>query len=339
MQRSWHSLIRPKRIEVDEVTHTRSYGEFTCQPLERGFGITLGNALRRVMLSSIQGAAIVSVKIEGVLHEYSTIPGVKEDVTDVILNLKGVRLRLHQDGPRVIHVDTLKEGIITASDIATDGTVEVLNSDHHIATLSGTHRLKMEMVVKDGKGYVPAKKERALDQPEGTINVDAVFSPIKKVNYTVTHARVGQIADYDRLVMEVWTDGSVLPEDALAFAAKILKGQLEIFINFDEVDEEVPHEIIKEKESVNENLRRHVDDLELSVRSANCLKNAGINYIGELVQKTEAEMLKTKNFGRKSLNEIKEILSEMGLSFGIKLDVQPWEKDEKKEEESVIPLE
>ena len=339
MQRSWHSLIRPKRIEVDEVTHTKSYGEFTCQPLERGFGITLGNALRRVMLSSIQGAAIVSVKIDGVLHEYSTIPGVKEDVTDVILNLKGVRLKLHQDGPRVIHIDMLKEGIITASDIVTDGTVEILNSDHYIATLSGTHRLKMEMVVKEGNGYVPAKKERALDQPEGTINVDAVFSPIKKVNYTVTHARVGQIADYDRLVMEVWTDGSVLPEDALAFAARILKGQLEIFINFDEMDEEVPQEIIKEKESINENLRRHVDDLELSVRSANCLKNAGINYIGELVQKTEAEMLKTKNFGRKSLNEIKEILSEMGLSFGLKLDVQPWEKEEKKEEEPVSPLE
>jgi DNA-directed RNA polymerase subunit alpha len=291
------------------------------------------------MLSSIQGAAIVSIKIDEVLHEYSTIPGVKEDVTDVILNLKGVRLKLHQDGPRVIHIDMLKEGIITASDIVTDGTVEILNSDHYIATLSGTHRLNMEMVVKEGNGYVPAKKERAIDQPEGTINVDAVFSPIKKVNYTVTHARVGQIADYDRLVIEVWTDGSVLPEDALAFAAKILKGQLEIFINFDEIDEEVPQEIIKEKESINENLRRHVDDLELSVRSANCLKNAGINYIGELVQKTEAEMLKTKNFGRKSLNEIKEILSEMGLSFGLKLDVQPWEKEEKKEEEPVSPLE
>jgi DNA-directed RNA polymerase subunit alpha len=331
MQRSWHSLIRPKRIEVDESTHTRFYGEFTCQPLERGFGITLGNALRRVLLSSIQGAAIISAKIEGILHEYSTVPGVKEDVTDIILNLKGVRLKLHQDGPRVIHIDTSKEGAVTAADIATDGTVEILNSDHYIATLSGTHRLKMEMVVKTGNGYVPAKKERAPDQPEGTINMDAAYAPIKKVNYTVTHARVGQIADYDRLIMEVWTDGSVLPEDALAYAAKILKGQLDIFINFDEVDDEVKHEAVEETESINENLRRHVDDLELSVRSANCLKNAGINLIGELVQKTEAEMLKTKNFGRKSLNEIKEILSEMGLSFGMKLEIQPWSKEEKKE--------
>jgi DNA-directed RNA polymerase subunit alpha len=335
MQRIWHSLIRPKRIEVDENTHTKLYGEFICQPLERGFGITLGNALRRVLLSSIQGSAIVSVKIDGVLHEYSTVPGVKEDVTDIVLNLKGVRLKLHQDGPRIVQIDTSKEGAITAADILMDGTVEILNPDHYIATLSGNHRLKMEIVVKTGKGYVPARKERALDQPEGTINMDAVFSPIKKVNYTVTHARVGQIADYDRLVMEVWTDGSVLPEDALAYAAKILKGQLDIFINFDDVDEEVQHEEVVEKESINENLRRHVDDLELSVRSANCLKNAGINLIGELVQKTEAEMLKTKNFGRKSLNEIKEILSEMGLSFGMKLDILPWNKEEKKEGDPV----
>jgi len=339
MQRSWRSLIRPKRIEVDESTHTRFYGEFTCQPLERGFGITLGNALRRVLLSSIQGAAIVSVKIDGVLHEYSTVPGVKEDVTDIILNLKGVRLKLHQDGPRTINIDASKGGTITASDIVTDGTVEILNPDHYIATLSSNHRLKMEMVVKTGKGYVPAKSERALDQPEGTINMDAVFSSIKKVNYTVTHARVGQIADYDRLVMEVKTDGSVFPEDALAFAAKILKGQLDIFINFDEVDEEEQHVEVEEKESVNENLRRHVDDLELSVRSANCLKNAGINLIGELVQKTETEMLKTKNFGRKSLNEIKEILAEMGLSFGMKLDIPPLNKEEKKDEEPEVPSE
>ncbi len=339
MQRSWRSLIRPKRIEVDESTHTRFYGEFTCQPLERGFGITLGNALRRVLLSSIQGAAIVSVKIDGVLHEYSTVPGVKEDVTDIILNLKGVRLKHHQDGPKSIYIDASTEGTIMASDIVTDGTVEILNPDHYIATLSNNHRLKMEMVIKTGKGYVPARSERALDQPEGTINMDAVFSPIKKVNYTVTHARVGQIADYDRLVMEVWTDGSVLPEDALAFAAKILKGQLDIFINFDEVDEEEQHVEVEEKESVNENLRRHVDDLELSVRSANCLKNAGINLIGELVQKTETEMLKTKNFGRKSLNEIKEILAEMGLSFGMKLDILPFNKEEKKDEDPASPLE
>jgi DNA-directed RNA polymerase subunit alpha len=339
MQRSWHSLIRPKRIEVDESTHTRFYGEFTCQPLERGFGITLGNALRRVLLSSIQGAAIVSVAIDGVLEEYSTVPGVKEDVTDIVLNLKGVRLKLHQDGPRFVHIDTSKEGPIMAADIVTDGTVDILNPDQYIATLSGGHRLNMEMVVKTGNGYVPARKERALDQPEGTINMDAVFSPIKKVNYTVTHARVGQIADYDRLVMEVWTDGSVIPEDAIAYAAKILKGQLDIFINFDEIDEEVQHEEVEEKENINENLHRNVDDLELSVRSANCLKNAGINLIGELVQKTEAEMLKTKNFGRKSLNEIKEILAEMGLGFGMKLESPPWNREEKKEGDPVSPSE
>ncbi len=334
MQKSWRSLIRPKRIDIDENTHTRFYGEFTCQPLERGFGITLGNAIRRVLLSSIQGAAIVSVKIDGVLHEYSTISGVKEDVTDIILNLKGVRLKLNQDGPRVVNIDASRDGIVTAADIITDGTVEILNSDHYIATLSGGKKFKAELVVKTGKGYVPARSERAADQPEGTINIDATFAPIKKVNYTVTHARVGQVADYDRLVIEVWTDGSVLPEDALAYAAKILKGQLDIFINFDEVDEEEQHEVVEEKESVNENLLRQVDDLELSVRSANCLKNAGINLIGELVQKTEAEMLKTKNFGRKSLNEIKEILAEMGLSFGMRLDFPPWNKEEKKGNEA-----
>jgi DNA-directed RNA polymerase subunit alpha len=332
MQRTWRSMIRPKRIEVDESTYTSFYGEFTCQPLERGFGITLGNALRRVLLSSIQGAAIVSVMIDDVLHEYSSIPGVKEDVADIILNLKGVRLKLHQDGPRTINIDKSTEGAVTAADIITDATVEVLNPEHHIATLSSKNRLKMEMVAKTGKGYVPAKSERTVEQPEGTINLDAIFAPIKKVNYTVTHARVGQIADYDRLVMEVWTDGSILPEDAIAFAAKILKQQLDIFINFDEVEEEDRHVEVEEKESTNENLRRHVDDLELSVRSANCLKNAGINLIGELVQKTEAEMLKTKNFGRKSLNEIKEILSEMGLSFGMKLEIPPAAKEDKKTE-------
>jgi DNA-directed RNA polymerase subunit alpha len=264
------------------------------------------------------------MKVDGVLHEYSTIPGVKEDVTDIILNLKGVRLKLNQDGPRVVHIDASKEGILTAANIVTDGTVDILNPDHHIATLSGSNKFKAELVVKTGKGYVPARRERAPDQPEGTINVDAAFSPIKKVNYTVAHARVGQIADYDRLVMEVWTDGSVLPEDAIAFAAKILKGQLDVFINFDDVDEEEQQEVVEEEKGANENLLRHVDDLELSVRSANCL-------IGELVQKTEAEMLKTKNFGRKSLNEIKEILAEMGLSFGMKLDLPPWNKEERKE--------
>jgi len=332
MQRNWRSLIQPKRVDIDEATHTRFYGEFSCQPLERGFGITLGNAMRRILLSSIQGAAIVSVKFDGILHEFSTIPGVKEDVTDIILNLKGVRLKLHQDGPRTIHIDTSREGVVTAADIITDGTVEILNPDHYIATLIGDAFLRAELVVKMGKGYVPAQKERDPEQPEGTINIDAIFSPIKKVNYTVTYARVGQVADYDRLILEIWTDGSVLPEDAVAYSAKILKEQLDPFINFSEAEEEgETHEIV-EKEDINDILLRHVDDLELSVRSANCLKNAGINLIGELVQKTEAEMLKTKNFGRKSLTEIKEILLDSGLGFGMKLGFPPWNEAENLEE-------
>ncbi len=328
MQRNWSSLIRPKRVDVDEATHTRFYGEFTIQPLERGFGITLGNALRRVLLSSIQGAAIVSIKVDGVLHEFSTIPGIKEDVTDVILNLKGVRFKLGVADTKVVRFDISRAGAITAGDIITDGTIEVLNPDHYIATMSGKGSFKADMVVKMGKGYLPAKKELEPDQPEGTINIDAIFSPVKKVNYVVSHARVGQITDYDKLVLEVWTDGSVNPGDAIAYAAKIIKQQLDVFINFEEVEEEVVLEKVDEKGNLNEILMRSVEDLELSVRSANCLKNAGINTIGELVQKTEAEMLKTKNFGRKSLSEIKDILNEYGLVFGMKLDLATIESKE-----------
>jgi DNA-directed RNA polymerase subunit alpha len=332
MQRNWRSLIRPRRIEVDEKTHTPFYGEFTCQPLERGFGITLGNSLRRVLLSSIQGAAIVSIKIDGVLHEFSAIPGVKEDVTDIILNLKGVRLKLLQDDPRTVRIDVSKRaGIVTAGDIITDGTVEIRNPDHYIATLSEKAKFKVEMVVRMGKGYEAAKRDKEPDQSEGTINIDASFSPIRKVSYIVSHARVGQITDYDKLVLEVWTDGSVLPEDAMAYAAKILKEQLDIFINFDEPQEERISENVEDKERINDNLLKSVDELELSVRSANCLKNAGINLIGELVQKTEAEMLKTRNFGRKSLNEIKEILGEMGLSLGMKIDFAMRKEDKANE--------
>ncbi|MGA2781860.1 MAG: DNA-directed RNA polymerase subunit alpha [Smithella sp.] len=319
MQRNWSSLIRPKRIDVDEATHTNSYGEFTIQPLERGFGITLGNALRRVLLSSIQGCAIVSAKIEGVLHEFSTLPGVKEDITDIILNLKGVRFKLGVADTKEVSIDVTHAGAITAADIITDGTIEVLNPDHHIATLS-RGSFKAKLVVKMGKGYLPAKKELESDQPKGTINIDAIFSPIKKVNYVVSYARVGQIADYDKLTLEVWTDGSVRPEDAIAYSAKILKQQLDVFINFEEIEEEILPEKEDEQENVNKVLLRSVEDLELSVRSANCLKNAGINTIGELVKKTEAEMLKTKNFGRKSLSEIKDILNEYGFTFGMDID-------------------
>ena len=325
MQRNWSSLIRPKRVDVDEVTRTRCYGEFTIQPLERGYGVTLGNALRRVLLSSIQGSAIVSIKIDGVLHEFSTVPNVKEDVTDIILNLKGVRFKLGQADTKVVHINVERAGAITAGDIITDGIIEVLNKDHHIASMSGGGSFKAELVVKMGKGYNPAKKELDADQPEGTINVDAIYSPINKVNYVVSHARVGQITDYDKLVLEVWTDGSLSPEDAIAYSAKILKQQLDVFVNFEEVDEEIKPEAEEEKGNIDEVLLRHVEDLELSVRSANCLKNAGINSIGELVQKTEAEMLKTKNFGRKSLSEIKDILTEYGLTFGMKLEADQWD--------------
>lgn len=319
MQRNWSSLIRPKRIDVDEATHTNFYGEFAIQPLERGFGITLGNALRRVLLSSIQGCAVVSIKVEGVLHEFSTLPGVKEDITDIILNLKGVRFKMISGNAKEVSIDVSSAGKVTAADIITDGTVEVLNPEHHIATIS-SGSFKAKLMVKMGKGYVPAKKELDPDQSKGTINIDAIFSPIKKVNYVVSYARVGQVADYDKLTLEVWTDGSVKPEDAIAYSAKILKQQLDVFINFEEVEEEILLEQEDDLDTVNKVLSRSVEDLELSVRSANCLKNAGINTIGELVRRTEAEMLKTKNFGRKSLSEIKDILNEYGLSFGMDID-------------------
>jgi len=322
MQRNWRELIKPKRLEVETKGSPANYGKFACEPLERGFGITLGNALRRVLLSSLQGSAITSVKIDGVLHEFSSIPGVHEDVTDVILNLKEVRFKMNGEGPRQLLIEKEGEGKVKAKDIHNDAYVEVLNLDQHICTLAKDAKLRMELTVKQGKGYVPADRNADENQPIGTIPIDAIFSPIRKVSYTVTQARVGQITDYDKLTIEIWTDGSLKPEDALAYAAKILKDQLTIFINFEEESEETEEEVRLEP-SYNENLFRSVDELELSVRSANCLKNADIRYIGELVQKTEAEMLKTKNFGRKSLNEIKEILTEMGLTLGIKLDNFP----------------
>ena len=323
MYRNWRELISPKKLELDPKTSSRFFGKFACEPLERGFGITIGNALRRIMLSSLQGAAITSVKIDAVLHEFSTIPGVREDVTDIILNLKEVRLKLHGEEPRTIEVDKAGAGAVTAGDFNCPPEVEILNPEQHIATLSKDGRLCMEMQVKSGKGYVPAERNVEEDAAIGVIPMDAIFSPIRRVNYVVSQARVGQITDYDKLTMEIWTDGSVMPEDALAFAAKILKEQMTTFINFDEEPEVEPKEEEEEEPKLNDNLFRSVDELELSVRSANCLKNANIRLIGELVQKTEAEMLKTKNFGRKSLNEIKEILTEMGLSLGMKLENFP----------------
>jgi len=321
--RNWRELIKPKAILIDEETHTGSYGKFVCEPLERGFGITIGNALRRILLSSLQGAAIVSVKFDNVVHEFSTIQGVMEDVTDIILNLKEIKLKLLDVEEAVIHLSRNGEGEVKARDIETHGLVEILNPEQHIATLNKEASLKMEMVVKLGKGYVSTETVKQSDQPIGLIPIDAIFSPIKKVNYVGTNARVGQITDYDKLTLEVWTDGSVTPEDGVAYAAKILKEQMAPFINFEEEPEPLEADEEEEEERTNQNLFRPVSELELSVRSANCLKNANITLIGELVQKTEAEMLKTKNFGRKSLNEIKGILEEMGLSLGLKLDNFP----------------
>jgi DNA-directed RNA polymerase subunit alpha len=317
MSRNWTELIRPRRMEVDQGTHTPFYGKFVCEPLERGFGITLGNSLRRVMLSSLQGAAITSVKIDGVLHEFSTIPGVKEDVTDLILNLKKVQLRLHRAEPKTLKLEAIGEGEVCAGDIITDDTVEVINPEQLLATLSKEGRLSMTMRVEWGKGYVPGEINKEGEDPIGAIAIDAVFSPVRRVSYKITNARVGRRTDYDKLTMEIWTNGAVHPEDALSQAAKILREQFVVFLNFDEEDQITPEERSDTEPEINENLFRSVDELELSVRSANCLKNADIRFIGELVQRTEAEMLKTKNFGRKSLNEIKEILADMGLQLGL----------------------
>ena len=320
MYMNWQEMIRPEKVQV---TSTPFYGKFVCEPLERGFGITIGNSLRRIILSFLHGAAIVSVKFEDVLHELSAIPGVLEDVSEIILNLKMVRLKFSDAESKTVRIDAKGEGEVTAADIISDdGKVEVLNPDLHIATLSENAELKMTMTANIGKGYSLAEANKDENAPIGSIPIDAIFSPIKRVNYVVGNARVGQRTDYDKLTMEVWTDGSILPENAVAYAAKILKEQMTIFINFDEELEPEPEKQAEDQQKLqfNENLYRSVEELELSVRSANCLKNADILKIYQLVQKSEAEMLKTKNFGRKSLNEIKEVLSEMGLSLGMKLD-------------------
>jgi DNA-directed RNA polymerase subunit alpha len=326
MARNWRELIRPRGLEADGEG-SATYWRVSCEPLERGFGVTLGNALRRVLLSSLQGAAITAVRIQGVLHEFSTIPGVMEDVSDIVLNLKEVRLRLHGPGPKTLRVHKRGEGLLLAGDLAAeDATVEVVNPEHRIATLSPDADVDMEVTVRLGKGYVPGEKNKTDDMPIGTIPIDAIFSPVRRINYTVTPARVGRETDFDRLTLEIWTDGTVAPADALAYAAKILKEQLAIFINFEE-PVEAPQLPAEQPTPLNPNLFRSVDELELSVRSANCLQNANIRLIGELVQRSEAEMLKTKNFGRKSLNEIKEVLASMGLHLGMKLEHFPDRKE------------
>lgn len=321
--KNWRDLIKPRRIEVEQESLSPTYGKFVAEPLERGFGTTLGNSLRRVLLSSLQGSAITSVKIEGVEHEFSTIPEVSEDVTDIVLNLKEVLLRMHTNESKTLRIEVNGPRQVKAGDIISDPEVEVLNPGHHICTISEGGKLRMEMTCRRGRGYIQASSNKAAGAPIGTIPVDSLFSPVRKVNYQVTNARVGQVTDFDRLALEVWTDGSVSPQDAVAYASKILKEQLTVFVNFDETEEPVAYEAPKEEAKLNENLFRSVDELELSVRSANCLQQANIKTIGDLVQKSEQEMLKTKNFGRKSLKEIKEILSEMGLSLGMRLENWP----------------
>ena len=312
----------PKKLQYDPKKVTDTYGKFTAEPLERGFGTTLGNALRRVLLSSLEGAAITAVKIAGVQHEFSSIPGVVEDTTDLILNLKEVRLKLHTDKPKTLTLKAKGPGEVTAKDIEADAEVEVLNPELHLATIDKNGKLEFEMRARRGRGYVPSDKNKESGQPIGVIPIDAIFSPIRKVNFKVENARVGQDTDFDKLIMDVTTDGSLRPDDAIAHAAKLLKDHLSIFIHLPEEEEEslFAEEELKKSPDFNENLLRSVNELELSVRAANCLKNAGIETIAEMVQKTESEMLKTKNFGRKSLNEIKEILTGMGLSLGMKVD-------------------
>ena len=322
MHRNWQDLIKPKNIESEILNDT--FGKFVAKPLERGYGLTLGNSIRRVLLSSLNGAAIVAVKIVGVEHEFSTIQGVKEDVTDIILNLKQVNLRYLGDNDTRVTLKSNGEGPVFAKDIQTNGDVEILNPDQVIATIGADGKLDLEMVVRHGRGYVSAEDNRTEDLPADMIAIDSIFAPVRRVAYNVSNARVGQMTDYDKLTIEIWTNGAVRPDDALAYAAKIIKEQLTIFVNFDEAADDENRS--KEKEihsstpTLNDNLFKTVDSLELSVRAANCLENANIKFIGELVTKSEAEMLKTKNFGRKSLNEIKDILSEMGLSLGMKID-------------------
>ncbi len=327
LQKNWTELIKPNKLDIQPGADPDRLAKVVADPLERGFGLTLGNALRRVLLSSLQGAAVTSIQVDGVLHEFSSIPGVREDVTDIVLNVKSIALRMHGEGPKRMRLRAEGPGEVSAGQIETGHDIEVMNPELVICTLDDGARLDMELTVESGKGYVPGTQNRPEDAPIGLIPVDAVFSPVRKVAYKVDNTRVGQVTDYDKLTMEVKTNGAVTPEDAVALAARILQDQLQLFINFEEPSvrevEERPSE-----PPFNRNLLRKVDELELSVRSANCLKNDNIVYIGDLVQKSEAEMLRTPNFGRKSLNEIKEVLSQMGLHLGMEIPTWPPENIE-----------
>ncbi len=327
IQKNWQTLIKPTKLNIEGGADPARTATIVAEPLERGFGLTLGNALRRVLLSSLQGASITSIQIEGVLHEFSSIAGVREDVTDIVLNLKSLGLRMHGEGPKRMSLTAQGPGEVTAAQIETGHDIEIMDPKLVICTLDDGAKLAMEMTVETGKGYVPATQNRPEDAPIGMIPVDAMYSPIRKVSYKVENTRVGQVTDYDKLSMTIETDGSVTPEDAVALAARILQDQLQLFINF----EEPQAQVIEERPSelpFNKNLLRKVDELELSVRSANCLKNDNIVYIGDLVQKTEQEMLRTPNFGRKSLNEIKEVLAQMGLHLGMEIPNWPPENIE-----------
>lgn len=319
---NWRDLIKPREVSIDPRSKSETYAKFVCEPLESGYGITVGNSLRRILLSSILGSAVTKLRIEGALHEFTSLPEIKEDVSDIILNVKELRLKLLGEEAYVVDIDVQGPAEVTGADIAVEGQVEVLNPDLVVATVSEGGRLQMQLTVDHGRAYVVAEENKDDEDPIGTIAVDSLFSPIRKVNYKITNARVGRRTDYDKLTLEVWTDGSVHPEDAVAYAAKILKEQMTIFINFDETlepqddaEEEVPE--------FNEHLLKPIAELDLSVRSFNCLQSGGIRYVGDLVQKTEAEMLKVKNFGRKSLKEIKEILAEMDLELGTELENWP----------------
>ena len=318
--RNWAVLVKPEQIVRDNDPADSVYGKFVCEPLERGYGTTIGNALRRVLLASLQGAAFVAVKISGVQHEFTTIPGVLEDVTDIILNIKQVRLAMDTDAPQTVVLDVRQKGEVTAGDIQGNQHVEVLTPELHIATLTEDVEFHLELEVRMGKGYVPADMHEGLSEEIGLIKLDSSFSPVRKVAYSVEQARVGQMTNYDKLILEVWTDGSVTPEDAVAYSAKIIKDQISVFINFDEQISDDSGLGSNDSGEFNENLFKSIDDLELSVRATNCLRSANIALVGELVQRSENEMLKTKNFGKKSLDEIKNVLLDMGLDFGMKVD-------------------
>ncbi len=327
IRRNWQELIKPNSLDTTPGSDAKRYATVVAEPLERGFGMTLGNALRRVLLSSLQGAAVTSVQIDGVLHEFSSIAGVREDVTDIVLNIKEIAIKMQGEGPKRMVVRKSGPGVVTAGDIQTVGDVEILNPDLVICTLDEGAEIRMEFTVSNGKGYVPADHNRPEDAPIGLIPVDSLYSPIRKVSYKVENTREGQVLDYDKLTLTVETNGAIRPDDAIAYAARILQDQLSIFVTFEEPEKEVTAEAIPEL-AFNPALLKKVDELELSVRSANCLKNDNIVYIGDLIQKTEAEMLRTPNFGRKSLNEIKEVLAQMGLHLGMEVPNWPPENIE-----------